>query len=353
MTRRKFLQQSSMVVAGVGGVTAVRVRGAGATARGGGPCVIATWPFGKPANEEALRVLAGGGSVLDAVEHGIRLTEADATNKSVGLGGLPNAAGVVQLDACIMAGAGHRAGSVAALEGIRHPISVARRVMEQTPHVMLVGEGARMFALEQGFAAVADGSEERYEAWRKRRAGGAGSGGAGGTSGADARPATGRAPVPRLDNHDTIALLVLGADGALAGGCSTSGWGGKLPGRVGDSPILGSGLYVDSEVGAAGATGLGENVMRYCGSFQVVELMRQGMTPEEACLEVVRRIVRKDPKGSEVSINFIALDREGRFGGAGSAKGFEYAVARPGVSRVLKAPAVGVTRIGPEGGNRR
>ena len=291
------------------------------------PLVVSTWPFGKPANEAALKALVGGGSLLDAVEQGIHVTESDPANASVGLGGLPNGAGVVQLDACIMHGPGHQAGSVAALEGIVHPISAARRVMEKTPHVMLVGEGARLFALEQGLA--------KKRALEKEAATQAGD------------------PEKKKENHDTIALLVLGANGDLAGGCSTSGWGGKLPGRVGDSPIIGSGLYVDNEVGAAGATGLGENVMRYCGSFLVVELMRQGLHPTEACLEAIRRIAKKDPKGMGISVSFVALDKQGRYGAAGSANGFQYAVTTRASSEIVTAPGVGPLDIGPVGGNRK
>ena len=302
------------------------------------PLIVSTWPFGRPANDAGMKVLLAGGTILDAVEQGIWVTESDKGNSSVGLGGMPNAAGVVQLDACIMAGDGHRAGSVAAIEGIRHPISAARRVMEKTPHVMLVGEGARMFALEEGLESVENNTTERYDAWRKKRAGAK-------------TPAKGSEKNP--GNHDTIALLVLGADGNIAGGCSTSGWGGKLPGRVGDSPIIGSGLYVDNDVGAAGATGLGENVMRYCGSFLVVELMRQGLHPEEACLEAIRRIARKDPKGTGISVSFVALDKKGRYGAAGSAKGFQYSVTTNSSSRVLTGPGVGKLDIGPVGGNRK
>ena len=302
------------------------------------PLIVSTWPFGKPANDAGMKALLAGGTILDAVEQGIWVTESDKGNSSVGLGGMPNAAGVVQLDACIMAGEGHRAGSVAAIEGIRHPISAARRVMEKTPHVMLVGEGARMFALEEGLESVENNTTERYEVWRKKRA-------------AAKTPAKGSDKNP--GNHDTIALLVLGADGNIAGGCSTSGWGGKLPGRVGDSPIIGSGLYVDNDVGAAGATGLGENVMRYCGSFLVVELMRQGLHPEEACLEAIRRIARKDPKGTGISVSFVALDKKGRYGAAGSAKGFQYSVTTKSSSRVLTGPGVGKLDIGPVGGNRK
>jgi N4-(beta-N-acetylglucosaminyl)-L-asparaginase len=353
ITRRRFLTHTSVGVAAGATLQATRAAEPGSakpapTKIDGGtkPLVVSTWGFGRPANDVALKVLLEGGAVLDAVERGIRLVEASG-NSSVGLSGIPNAAGVVQLDACIMSGPGHQAGSVAALEGIRHPITAARRVMEKTSHVMLVGEGARMFALEQGLESVELNSAERYEAWRKKRA----------TAivNQDQAPAGGAGrPGPKSKgNHDTIALLVLGANGDIAGGCSTSGWQGKLPGRVGDSPLIGGGLYVDNEVGAAGATGLGENVLRYCGSFMVVELMRQGLTPEEACLETIRRIARKDPKGLNLSINFVALDKHGRAGAAGSSKGFPYAVASRDLSRVLTAPGVTQADLGPEGGNRK
>ena len=288
------------------------------------PLIVSTWAFGKASNDMALKVLLQRGSILDAVEQGIWVTESDTTNRSVGLSGNPNAAGVVQLDACIMLGPGHKAGSVAAIEGIRHPISAARRVMEKTPHVMLVGEGARMFALEERLESVEVNSRELYDKWQKQRAA------------ARSGPA-GKKP----ENHDTLALLVLGADGNIAGGCSTSGLSGKLPGRVGDSPIIGSGLYVDNDVGAAGATGLGENVMRYCASFLIVEFMRQGMLPHEACLEAIRRIMRIEPKGAALSINFVALDKHGRYGAAGTDRGFEYAVTTQSGSQVLANPALG------------
>jgi isoaspartyl peptidase/L-asparaginase-like protein (Ntn-hydrolase superfamily) len=286
------------------------------------PLIVSTWPFGKPANERALAVIREGGSTLDGVEQGIRLTESDLNNTTVGIGGTPNADGVVQLDACIMDGPGHRAGSVGALEGIQHPISVARRVMEKTPHVMLVGAGARKFALSEGFSSVDLLTEETRAKWQQWRA---------------------RAEAAGASNpsgHDTIALVALGTDNHLAGGCSTSGLAYKLAGRVGDSPILGSGLYVDDEVGAAGATGIGENVMRYCATFLIVELMRGGMHPEEACVEVIRRIARIDPKGFDLGINFVAVDKQGRYGAAGTGDGFEYAVATPRFSEVKQSAAV-------------
>lgn len=306
------------------------------------PLVVSTWPFGLPANQAALAVLHRGGTGLDAVEQGIRITESDPANASVGLGGIPNAAGVVQLDACIMSGPGHRAGSVGAVSGFRHPISIARRVMETTRHVMLVGAGAEEFAAAAGFERgprVSPGQRAAWKRWKAEQAA---------KAKADARTRTKAPP-----NHDTIALIALLPDGNLFGGCSTSGWGYKIPGRLGDSPIIGGGLYVDNDVGAAGATGVGENVMRYCGSFLVVELMRQGLHPQEACLETIRRIARKDPLGFDISINFIALDRQGRYGAAGTGQGFQYSVSCDAFSKVLQSPGLTANDIGPVGGNRK
>ncbi len=330
LSRRRFMRETAFAAGGLALAGTARAEKdiPMSTDR---PLFVSTWAFGKAANEQSLRIAEQGGSVLDAVERGIHVAEADASNASVGLGGIPNAQGVVQLDACIMDGEGQRAGSVAAIEGILHPISVARRVMDETKHVMLVGEGARQFALEQGFASVDLLTEERHKAWEEWRE-----------------------KQDAADNHDTIALLGLDGEGRIAGGCSTSGWGYKLPGRVGDSPIIGSGLYVDGGVGAAGATGLGENVMRYCATFLVVEYMRQGLHPEEACVETIRRIVALDPRPvEELHLNFVALDKQGRFGAAGTNEGFQYAVTYPGYSEVLTGVGVGTGEIGPEGGNRR
>lgn len=316
VSRREFFQRS--VLAGTGGLALSRLawaEGESAATAGLLPAAASTWGFGRQANEAALAVLAAGGSALDAVEQGIWVTEADLTNASVGAGGTPNADGVVQLDACIMDGTTHRAGSVAALEGILHPISAARRVMEQTRHVMLVGEGARRFALAQGLATAEMPTPERRKAWEAWRA----------------------KQEAAEKTHDTIALLVVDAHGIMAGGCSTSGLGYKIPGRVGDSPIIGSGLYVDGEVGGAGATGMGENIMRYCGSFAVVERMRQGMPPREACLATVEWIVRQEGRTAGLDVNFVALDRHGRAGGAGSSGGFAYSFSTPEGSQVIEA----------------
>jgi N4-(beta-N-acetylglucosaminyl)-L-asparaginase len=314
MSRRKFVGRAALGLAAGAAVAQAQP----SPEKGEAPLIISTWPFGKPSNEAALKILLDGGSILDAVERGIWVTESDATNKFVGLSGHPNAAGFVQLDACIMFGPGHKAGSVAALEGIRHPISAARRVMEKTPHVMLVGEGARVFALEQGLESIPVDDRELYEKWRLERSAG---------------------PSKKVESHDTITLLALSADGTIAGGCSTSGMAGKLPGRVGDSPIIGSGLYVDNEVGAAGATGTGENVMRYCATFMIVEFMRQGLSPLEAIVKMIHRTLEGE-KRDDLHINFIALDKHGRYGAAGTDRDFKYAVTTPGQSRVLDNPGL-------------
>ncbi len=272
------------------------------------PVLIATWPFGQEANDVALETMLAGGSALDGIEAGIRRIEFLSSDGSVGLGGRPNAAGYPQLDACIMNGPDHGAGSVAALEGIVHPITVARRVMDSSPHVMLAGEGARWFALEHGAETLDDPAlADKKAKWaRGEREGEASERG-----------------------HDTITVLALDANGDLAGGCSTSGSGGKYPGRVGDSPILGAALYVDNDVGAAGATGLGENVMRHCASMAIVERMRQGRTPQQACEDVLHRMAASDPAGYDLSVSFIALDKHGNFGAATSSTRFPFSVRSP------------------------
>ncbi len=284
------------------------------------PIFIATWPFGKAACERSQEVLAASGSLLDAVERGINVTELDESISSVGYGGLPNAEGVVQLDASLMDGATQKAGAVAALEGFPNPISVARRVMEQTKHVMLVGEDAAVFARSNGFAARDMLTPKAREAWQKWR-----------------EKQTAMLEAAGEKSHDTIALLGLAADGHLVGGCSTSGLAFKLPGRVGDSPLIGSGMYVDGEVGAAGATGVGENVLRYCGSFLIVEFMRQGMTPSAACEAAIRRIAAGDRRQpEELSVNFVAINKAGQVGAAGTDAEFRCAIVDASQSLVVR-----------------
>jgi isoaspartyl peptidase/L-asparaginase-like protein (Ntn-hydrolase superfamily) len=296
---------------------------------GRAPLFVSTWPFGKPANEAGLKAFQSGGSPLDAIERGINQCESSG-NESVGLAGIPNAEGIVSLDACIMAGPGHRAGAVAAVEGYVHPISIARRVMETTKHVFLVGPGAEKFAEKNGFERgpkVSPGQRKQWLEWKKQHS-------------------------KKAKGHDTLAMVMLAPDGNLYGGCSTSGMGYKLPGRVGDSPILGSGLYVDNEYGAAGATGIGENVMRFCGSFMVVEYIRQGLHPQDACIETIKRIARMDPKGFDLAINFVAIDKRGRFGAAGTGTGFQYSVTTSEFSRVIQSPGLTSKDTGAVGGNR-
>ena len=287
------------------------------------PCVVSTWDFGVAANQAAWQVLSRGGRAIDAVEAGARVPEADMKNHSVGRAGYPDRDGHVSLDASIMDEKGD-CGAVAALEYIAHPISVARRVMEKTPHVLLVGEGALQFALAEGFpkeTLLTPDSEQAWHEWLKT---------------AKYQPVkniekssygSGPSEMPGdKDNHDTLGILAIDAAGRLSGACTTSGMAFKLRGRVGDSPIIGAGLYVDDEVGAATSTGAGEEVIRNVGSFLVVELMRQGRGPQQACEEAVRRIVKRRPDASKsLQVGFLALDKHGEVGAFAIQKGFSYA----------------------------
>jgi len=283
------------------------------------PIVISTWNFGLGANEAAWKVLASGGRALDAVEAGARVPEGDPTETSVGLGGLPDRDGNVTLDACIMDEQGN-CGSVAFLQHIVHPVSVARLVMEKTPHVMLVGDGALKFALANGFEKkklLTSASAKAWKEWLKQ-----------------AR----YKPVINVENHDTIGIVALDNAGNLSGACTTSGLAYKMHGRVGDSPIIGAGLYVDNEVGAATATGVGEEVIRIVGCHLVVELMRQGRSPQQACKEAVERIIKKSgARALEVQVGFLALNRNGEYGAWCLQKGFTYAVHDQNGNRLLHA----------------
>jgi N4-(beta-N-acetylglucosaminyl)-L-asparaginase len=281
------------------------------------PIVISTWNFGLAANVAAWKILSQGGRALDAVEAGARIPEADPKETSVGYGGLPDRDGNVTLDACIM-DEHSNCGSVAFLQHIMHPISVARMVMEKTPHVMLVGDGALKFALANGFKKtklLTKESEKAWKEWLKK---------------ADYKPAI------NVENHDTIGIVALDANGNLSGACTTSGLAYKMHGRVGDSPIIGAGLYVDNEIGAATATGVGEEVIRIVGCHLVVELMRQGYTPEEACRHAVERILKKNPaKARDVQVGFLALNKNGEYGAYCLQKGFNYAVHDDESNRLL------------------
>ena len=275
------------------------------------PVVLSTWRFGIQANEEAWKVLSQGGKALDAVEKGVRLVEDDPNERSVGYGGRPDRDGRVTLDACIMDEKAN-IGSVASLEHIKNPISVARAVMEKTPHVMLVGDGALQFAVSQGFEKInllTPESEKEWKDWLKTSE---------------------YKPVVNIENHDTIGMIALDEHGNLSGACTTSGMAFKMHGRVGDSPIIGAGLFVDNEVGAATATGHGEEVIRTCGSHLVVELMRQGKSPQQACEEAVKRIyknfVNQNRNVKDTQIGFIAINKMGEYGAYALQKGFQFAV---------------------------
>ena len=284
------------------------------------PVVISTWHLGLAANEAAWPVLKSGGRALDAVETGARVPEADPHVGTVGLGGAPDAEGHVTLDACIMDEHGN-AGSVAFLENILHPVSVARKVMEETPHVMLVGIGAEEFAYAHGFEKtnlLTPAARERWEKWLKE----------------NRKPAI---PKINVENHDTIGILALDEAGNLSGACTTSGAGFKMRGRVGDSPLIGDGLFVDNDVGAAAATGWGEAVIRNCGSFLVVEFMRQGHSPTDACRLAIERLIAHDPEKRKYQVGFIALNKKGEFGGYSIEPGFAYSVCdADGGNRMIK-----------------
>ncbi|MFT5834571.1 MAG: N4-(beta-N-acetylglucosaminyl)-L-asparaginase [Cognaticolwellia sp.] len=283
------------------------------------PMTISTWNHGLIANEEAMGILTSGGRALDAVEAGVKTAEADAEGHSVGIGGLPDRDGYVTLDACIMDEKGN-AGSVCFLEDIIHPISVARKVMEETPHVMLVGDGALQFALSQGFKReklLTEKSEKSWKKWLEKSK---------------------YEPIINIENHDTISQIAIDSEGNISGACTTSGLAYKLHGRVGDSPIIGAGLFVDNEVGGACATGLGEAVLKTLGSFLIVELMRNGMTPQEACEEAINRIVRKQDYAN-FQIGYLAVDKNGNYGAYAIHPGFNFAVAYDGKNELIDAPS--------------
>jgi N4-(beta-N-acetylglucosaminyl)-L-asparaginase len=310
MKRRKFLKNSSLSTAGIFSsaflnscetekklmpVTEII-----------NPIVIATWNVPNATNK-AWQVLSNAGTALDAVEQGVMIEEADIHNQSVGKGGRPDRDGNVTLDACIM-DKDSNCGAVVYLQNIVHPISVARKVMEDTPHVMLAGKGAELFAYEKGFEKenlLTEKSRAEWLEWKKTSK---------------------YQPVINIENHDTIGMLAIDANGDIAGACTTSGMAYKIGGRVGDSPIIGAGLFVDNEVGGATATGVGEEVVRTVGSFLIVELMRQGKTPQEACEEGVKRIISKNGEKPDFQIGFIAINKKGETGGYCIQPGFSYRV---------------------------
>jgi L-asparaginase/N4-(beta-N-acetylglucosaminyl)-L-asparaginase len=310
---------------GFGALQSALARMRGRNRTPGNPIVISTWDFGNSVTETAWNILKEGGSALDAVEAAVRIPEADPNITSVGYGGYPDRDGKVTLDASIMDGDG-RCGSVMFLEHIMHPISVARRVMERTEHVMLAGDGAFRFALENGFKKenlLTPRAEKAYREWLQ-------------SSGY---------VKPELDdgNHDTIGLLAMDKNGKLAGACTTSGLKWKIHGRVGDSPIIGAGLYVDNEAGAATATGIGESVIRIAGSYLIVECMRNGKSPAEAIRFAIDRLLHKQPQYrrlDEFIAGFIAMNRDGEIAALSCKRGLKYSLCTDGKNRVIDAACV-------------
>lgn len=313
--RRSFLKTTALGAAAaptiLEGCAPAESAGEAGSAQSVRPVALSTWAHGLAANEAAWPILTSGGRALDAVEAGVRVPEADPEITSVGYGGWPDRYGQVTLDACIMDEAG-RCGSVAFLQEILHPISVARLVMERTPHVMLVGAGALDFAVANGFERqnlLTENARLGWEQWKAENGE--------------------QTPNISIDNHDTIGMLALDQAGNLSGACTTSGAAYKYHGRVGDSPIIGAGLYVDNEIGGATSTGWGEAVIRAVGCFLVVELMRQGHGPQEACELAVERVIAKNPDWRDIQVGFLALSKSGEVGSFCIAPGFDYAVYTP------------------------
>lgn len=312
MKRRKFIQNASLSSLGiVAGASAVNCKNdtsknskvmLAENSINNLPLVVATWNV-KESTAKAWEVLENGGSALDAIEQGCMVEEANAEGQSVGIGGLPDRDGNVTLDACIMNSQGDY-GAVVYLQHIKHPISVARRVMEKTPHVILAGKGAEQFALSEGFIAenlLTEAAKKAWEEWKITSE---------------------YKPIINIENHDTIGMLAIDKNGNISGGCTTSGLAYKMAGRVGDSPIIGSGLFIDNEIGGATATGLGEEVLKTVGSFLIVELMRNGMSPQEACEEAIGRIVRKKRDFKDFQVGYIAVNKKGEVGSYSIHNGF-------------------------------
>ena len=327
MKRRNFIKNASLTGVGlaVGGAIASCADNKtnesitnSSTTDSSLPLVIATWNV-KNATAKAWEVLQAGGSALDAVEQGCKVEEADATGQSVGKGGLPDRDGHVTLDACIMDQHGN-CGAVVYLENIVHAVSVARKVMEETPHVMLAGKGAKEFAISKGFQVedlLTEASKKAWEEWKIKSE---------------------YKPIINIENHDTIGMLAVDNNGDISGACTTSGLAFKMAGRVGDSPIIGSGLFVDNEIGACVATGLGEEVVKTVGSFLVVELMRQGKTPQEACEIAIGRIVNKPNSNyKDFQVGYIAVNKQGVTGSYSIHQYFSMTKCQDGVNEQIQS----------------
>jgi N4-(beta-N-acetylglucosaminyl)-L-asparaginase len=314
--RRDFIK----TVAGTAAFAAME--GRAAMPAESGPVFLSTWVWGKAANERAAEVFKGGGSLLDAIEKGINVPESDPNVTTVGYGGIPNAEGVVELDAAIMDGARHRAGSVCNLHMIKNPISVARLVMEKTRHTTLAGEGAFRFALKMGFEPQTLLTPQSLQKWQEWKAN----------------------PHHKTywvspENHDTIGMVGTDGKGHVVAGCSTSGLAFKIPGRVGDSPLVGCGVYADDNVGTASATGDGDLMTNYCTSVSIVHLMERGASPQDACMDLLKHMVKTDPKNKDGEVAVIAINTRGEIGAACMNDRFhlKYALWRNEESQLLES----------------
>ena len=313
MKRRNFLQKVTLGSVGITTLgTSLRATAATSkkakttprsqTSDASLPVVIATWSVAQ-ATQKAWQSLQEGSSALDAVIAGCGVEEANAKGQSVGIGGLPDREGRVTLDACVMNEKGNY-GAVLCMQNIKHPIAVAKKVMEDTPHVIMAGVGAEQFAVSQGFKRenlLTEQSKKDWETWRQTSK---------------------YKPIINIENHDTIGMLAIDTNGTISGGCTTSGLAYKMAGRVGDSAIIGSGLFVDNEIGAATATGLGEEVLKTVGSFLIVELMRQGKSPQQACEQAILRIIEKTPNIQDFQVGYIAVNKKGETGAYSIHEGF-------------------------------
>ncbi len=311
--RKTFLKQSALLVASP--MLGLRAYSASnelnpLSQNSGFPMVISTWNHGVPANDEAWKLLSKGGSSLDAVEAGVKIPEADPKVTSVGYGGYPDETGQVTLDACIMDWQ-NNCGAVSYLQNIKHPISVARKVMEKTRHVMLSGKGALEFALNHGFYEEDLLTEDARKALIKYK---------------NSQVKEQIEQKVDMHNHDTIGMLAIDKEGRISGACTTSGLAWKLNGRVGDSPIIGAGLFVDGKVGGATATGKGEAVIKIAGTAIIVEMMRNGMSPQQACEEAVKRITETQSDFKSFQVGFLAVNTKGEYGASSLQKGFQYAI---------------------------
>lgn len=279
------------------------------------PIVISTWKHGHKANIAAWDILNNGGYALDAVERGVNVAEFDTEVHTVGYGSYPDREGIITLDASIMDEKGN-CGSVTFLQHIKTPISVARKIMENSSHVMLSGDGALKFALNNGFKKEelhTDFSKNAWKDWKNKKI---------------------NKPVD-THNHDTIGMLAIDKNVDISGACSTGGIAFKAHGRIGDSPIIGAGLFIDNEIGGAAGTGFGEVIMKTVGSFAIVELMRNGYSPQEACAEIIKRTYKKIPTAKDLPVYYIALNKQGEFGAYGIKKGFQYSVSSKKMGNVL------------------